>query len=115
MSIHAFSMIDNSDSYDFIFGYGSILNDFSRLSTTGVGDSSIEIGLKETETFFESGGTISGDTAVACYLSSKFGYCRSWSFRSPTGDIYILCFNKTEINFLSFFPFTFFSLFFSFL
>ena len=95
-------MIDNSDSYDFIFGYGSILNDFSRLSTTGVGDSSIEIGLKETETFFESGGTISGDTAVACYLSSKFGYCRSWSFRSPTGDRYSLF--KTEINFLSFFP-----------
>ena len=94
-------MIDKSDSYDFIFGYGSILNDFSRLSTTGVGDSSIEIGLKETDTFFESGGNISGDTAVACYLSYKFGYCRSWSFRSPTGDRYSLL---NRIHFLPFVP-----------
>lgn len=50
---------------NYIFGYGSIINDESRLKTLGC--------------------SCADDEAVAVYLSPEFGYFRSWCYRSNTG------------------------------
>ena len=70
---------------DYIFGYGSIINDTSRLSTCssptrkGKGFGSYSSDLKGDE----SGGG-AHDLAVAARLSSRFAK-RVWNFRCPTG------------------------------
>lgn len=69
---------------DFIFGYGSIVNDYSRLATL-CSTTSISEEISFSETGYHSGGQITGDLAAAAFLSPQFGYSRSWSFRAPTG------------------------------
>lgn len=67
----------------FLFGYGSIINDFSRLATLG----EIQCGIVETSCKgnYSTGGAQEGDTAVAAFLSSMFQHRRSWCYRSSTG------------------------------
>jgi len=68
---------------DFIFGYGSIINDFSRLSTLGfhkTADSVIEYS-------HHSAGGLSGDESIPVVVSEEFEYERAWCFRSSTGSL----------------------------
>eukprot|EP01041_Mallomonas_annulata_P005305 gene5305-10615_t len=66
---------------NYIFGYGSIINDTSRLQTI---NSTSQTPISTSIIPHGQAGSFEGDQAVAAYLSSEFGQ-RSWCFRSSTG------------------------------
>jgi hypothetical protein len=72
---------------DYIFGYGSIINDSSRIATSTTSHSPIKkeapLGTKVTSDSDSSGGGLH-DLAVAARLSPDFAR-RVWNFRCPTG------------------------------
>jgi tetratricopeptide (TPR) repeat protein len=74
---------------DYIFGYGSIINDESRCGTLYESSTTepIQKNLsrnKLTSTSPFGGGSLPGDEAVAVSVSSLFAK-RCWNFRCPTG------------------------------
>ena len=64
----------------YIFGYGSLINDYSRLVTSGIEDHSDSNAVPH---YF--GGGLPGDLGVAVSVSPDWGYERAWSFQSSTG------------------------------
>jgi cation transport regulator ChaC len=60
---------------DYIFGYGSIINNASRRATLEAALSSLHDNINAP----------SQEDAVIAHLSPKFGFIRSWCFRSATG------------------------------
>ena len=60
---------------DFIFGYGSIINNTSRVATLSA---ACNHSLSETD-------GKSSTSAAAAVISTRFGYQRSWCYRASTG------------------------------
>lgn len=80
---------DGHDTKDFLFAYGSIINDYSRLATLGK--------VKEIETSckgnYQSAGWLEGDEAAGALLSPDFGYKRSWCYRFSNRYFTLLSFS----------------------
>ena len=74
---------DTAISSDYLFGYGSIINDFSRLATLLISEvSGLETSCIDN---YHTAGSLVDDAAVAAMLSPEFGYTRSWCYRVATG------------------------------
>jgi hypothetical protein len=89
------------DCLDYVFGYGSIIQDDSRLGTLGTSEAGAGAGVGTGAGPLEAseeasggaaftGGRLPGDRACAARLIDGGGagggrHCRSWSFRSSSG------------------------------
>ena len=85
---------------DYIFGYGSIIQDGSRLSTLKMHDDTID---RNPEGHGFSGGSSPNDRACAAKLMPECEKCcwkRTWSFRSSSGFTGILFFISIDIHVL---------------
>lgn len=69
----------SSSSYEYIFGFGSIMNTSTHATWKTTSSSTT---ATETQSSSSSGGSLPG---VIATISKEFGYKRQWNFRSSTG------------------------------